>query len=469
MNTVAISFIVFLACFLGVGIYASTRKQTNTADYLVASRSVNPWLMALSAVSTNNSGFMFVGLIGSTFTEGFSSIWLMAGWVFGDYLGWLSGVPEKLRRRSEELGAVTIPSFLGKGLTGGRNVTIIGGLITLIFLSIYAAAQLTAGSKALRALFGWDLAVGAILGALIVMVYCFAGGIRASIWTDAAQSVVMIIAMVMLFAVALAECGGWSGMVSTLEAIDPNLVAIFPTNLPWGLGLFLLGWLAAGLGVVGQPHIMIRAMTLDNPDNANKARKIYIAWYVLFAASAVGVGLAARAILPGGEGFDTELAMPMLAQQLLPSVLVGLVLAGLFAATMSTADSQLLACSAALTQDIFPQYAQNYQVVKMVTIGITLAMLGVALSGGSVFSLVVLAWSSLASGLGPLLVVRALGKDVSGTVGSTMMLSGIAAVLIWRFGLGLSGAMYDVLPGMATGFIVYALSQKFSSAPQQAS
>ena len=199
----------------------------------------------------------------------------------------------------------------------------------------------------------------------------------ASIWTDAAQSVVMIIAMVMLFGVALVECGGWSGMVSTLEAIDPNLVAIFPTNLPWGLGLFLLGWLAAGLGVVGQPHIMIRAMTLDDPDNANKARKIYIAWYVLFAASAVGVGLAARAILPGGEGFDTELAMLMLAQELLPSVLVGLVLAPL-AATMSTADSQLLACSAALTQDIFPQYAQNYQVVKMATIGITLAMLGVA-------------------------------------------------------------------------------------------
>ncbi|MBT6179568.1 MAG: hypothetical protein HOI23_20175 [Deltaproteobacteria bacterium] len=189
MNTVAISFIVFLSCFLGVGIYASTRKQTNTEDYLVASRSVSPWFMALSAVSTNNSGFMFVGLIGSTFTEGFSSVWLMAAWVFGDYLGWLSGVPEKLRRRSEELGAVTIPSFLGKGLTGGRSVTIIGGLITLIFLGIYAAAQLTAGSKALTALFGWDHAVGAILGALIVMVYSLpavseprSGPMRLNLW-----------------------------------------------------------------------------------------------------------------------------------------------------------------------------------------------------------------------------------------------------------------------------------------------
>lgn len=152
MNTVAISFIIFLSCFLGVGIYASTRKQTNTEDYLVASRSVSPWFMALSAVSTNNSGFMFVGLIGSTFTEGFSSVWLMAAWVFGDYLGWLSGVPEKLRRRSEELGAVTIPSFLGKGLSGGRSVTIIGGLITLVFLGIYASTQLRSSRPAVKLL-----------------------------------------------------------------------------------------------------------------------------------------------------------------------------------------------------------------------------------------------------------------------------------------------------------------------------
>ena len=207
MNTIAASFFFFLLCFLGVGIYASTRKKDTTDDYLVASRGVNPWLIALSAVSTNNSGFMFVGLIGSTYSEGFSSMWLMAGWVLGDYLGWLSGVPQRLRVRSEALGALTIPSFLGNGLTKGRMVTLTGGVITLVFLGIYAAAQLTAGSKALHVLFGWNHSVGAILGAVIVMVYCFAGGIRASIWTDAVQSVVMIVAMVLLFVVAVVHCG----------------------------------------------------------------------------------------------------------------------------------------------------------------------------------------------------------------------------------------------------------------------
>lgn len=457
MNTVALSFIFFLLCFLSIGIYASTRKKATTDDYLVASRSVNPWLMALSAVSTNNSGFMFVGLIGSTYSEGFSSMWLMAGWVFGDYLGWLSGVPKRLRARSEELGVLTIPSFLGGVSSKGRWVTMVGGLITLIFLGIYAAAQLTAGSKALHVLFGWEQSVGAIIGALIVMIYCFAGGIRASIWTDAVQSVVMIVAMSLLFVVAVIKCGGIGAMLATLKAIDPNLVAVFPKNLPWGLGLFLLGWIAAGLGVVGQPHIMVRAMTLDDPANAVLARRIYIIWYVLFALAAVGVGLASRALLPGGVDFDAELAMPVLAQQLLPSVLVGFILAGLFAATMSTADSQLLCCSAALTQDIFPRYAKNYRVVKLATVGITLGMLGVALVGGSVFVLVVLAWSCLASGLGPLLVLRAFGREVSPSASVAMMLGGVFAVLFWRYGLKLSGALYDCLPAMACGFLIYGI------------
>jgi len=116
MSTVAISFLAFLGLFLGVGILSARRKKDTTDDYLVASRNVNPWFVALSAVATNNSGFMFVGLIGTTFTDGISSMWLMVGWVFGDYLMWLWGIPRALRTRTEATNTVTIPSFLGHGL-----------------------------------------------------------------------------------------------------------------------------------------------------------------------------------------------------------------------------------------------------------------------------------------------------------------------------------------------------------------
>ena len=194
-DLISLSFLLFLGIFLGVGIYSATRKKETTEDYLVAGRDVHPWLAALSAVATNNSGFMFIGLIGTTYSEGISAMWIMIGWVFGDYLAWIARVPDRVREESERRGTLTIPSFLGDGLVGGRMVVVVAGIITLAFLGLYSAAQLSAGSKALNVLFGWDYSVGAILGAIIVVSYCFAGGIRASIWTDAVQSGVMLFAM----------------------------------------------------------------------------------------------------------------------------------------------------------------------------------------------------------------------------------------------------------------------------------
>ncbi|MEE8410622.1 MAG: sodium/proline symporter, partial [Myxococcota bacterium] len=163
-------------------------------------------------------------------------------------------------------------------------------------------------------------------------------------------------------------------------------------------------------------------------------------------------------------------AMPLLAAELLPGVLVGLILAGLFAATMSTADSQILSCSAALTQDLFPKVGKSYAAAKAGTLIIMAVVLGIALVGGNVFALVTLAWSSLASGLGPLLVVRSFWRQPSARLGGAMMLSGISGVMVWRFLLQYSDGMYDVLPGMLSGTVVYligtAVSNRGADAPQ---
>jgi len=455
MGSVGISFLLFLGLFLGVGVISARRRKKTTEDYLVASRGVGPVSVALSAVATNNSGFMFIGLIGATYLEGISAMWLMVGWVFGDYLAWLLRIPDRLRERSGESGALTIPSFLGDGLRGGRGVTVVAGIIVLCFLGTYAAAQLTAGSKALHVIFGWEPWVGAVIGAGIVLVYCEAGGIRASIWTDVAQSIVMFFAMILLFVVGVAEAGGLGEMWAGLALQDPALTTVIP-DTQFGFALFMLGWLGAGFGVVGQPHIMVRAMTLDDPTRMATVRRIYFTWYTVFSAAAIGMGLAARAIFPD-IGPDAELAMPLLAQELLPGVLTGLVLAGLFAATMSTADSQILSCSAAITQDILRDRRDRYGFGQLATAGVTGLVLIIALMGGSVFTLVVFAWSALASCLGPLLIVRALGGRPSALLANLMMAAGLIAVLLWRFVFELQGAIYDVLPGMVTGFAVYAL------------
>ncbi len=272
-------------------------------------------------------------------------------------------------------------------------------------------------------------------------------------------------AMLLLCLVALGEAGGFSSMWTTLASAplppDPTpgsaeLTSFMPPDLKYGFALFMIGWLVAGIGVVGQPHIMVRAMAVDAVENMATTRRVYVVWNALFAAAAILVGLAARAILTGAEVIaDPELALPLLSMELLPGPIVGLILAGLFAATMSTADSQVLSCSAAITQDIFPEAGKDYTKVKLGTLAVMVVVLGMALVGGSVFDLVVLAWSGLASGLGPLLVLRCFDKKVSANLGVAMMVGALTAVATWRFGLELTGAVYDVVPGMVTGFAIY--------------
>lgn len=466
MGVTAAFFIVFLLGFVGIGVYSATRRKATAEDYLVASRSVSPWLTSLSAVATNNSGFMFLGLIGATYSEGISAAWLMVGWVIGDWMAWFF-VHKRLRVQSEERGSTTIPGFLGSDIDGGRAVVSTAGLIVLVFLGLYAAAQLNAGGKALHYVFEWDLRSGAIIGAFIVGAYCFAGGIRASIWTDAAQSIVMLASMLLLLVVAVYHIGGlgelWSALGSidtdtSKEGVQSGLTVIAPTHYKFGFAGYVLGWMGAGAGVIGQPHVMIRAMAIDSADNMAKARRIYIGWYTIFAAACVGVGLAARILIEGTPG-DTELALPILSGQLLPSVLVGLMLAGIFAATISTADSQVLACSAAVTQDIAPQVGHSYRRIKMATLGVTTFALVMALYGpDSVFKLVTMAWATLAAGLGPLMVVRVFGLRINAPTALAMMVGGVAGALTWRLGLEWHGDMYDVLPGMVTGFIVYVVA-----------
>lgn len=458
--SIALSFIFFLILFTVVGIYAATQKQDTTTDYLLAGRKVNPWAIALSALSTGQSGFLFTGQVGYAYTQGLSSIWLAIGWAIGDYLAWLL-VFKKLRLVSEASDSETVPAFLAQKQPGYRWIMVISALITILFLGTYAAAQLLAGSKALNSLFGWDYAWGNVIGAVVVVIYCFSGGIRASIWTDSVQTIVMIGALLLLLGVTLSVGGGVGDIYNSLSEIDANLVRLFPSNLAWGFFPFLLGWLAAGFGAVGQPHIVVRAMAIDSADNMGKARDIRTIGGFITAFSAIFIGLAARVLLPNLN--DPELALLDLSQDLLPGILVGVILAGLFAATISTADSQILSCSAALTQDLFPGLANSYRFAKIGTLIVTAIVLAIALvNNDSVFSLITFAWSILASGLGVLLILRCFEKPVSTPVAIAIMLSGIAASLFWKLGLDLSDAVYEVFPGMAAGFIVYAIASLFN-------
>ena len=457
---IAITFIIFLLLFTVVGIYSATRKQNTTTDYLLASRNVNPWLTALSAMATGQSGLLFIGQVGFAYKIGISSLWLTLGWAIGDYLAWWF-VFKRLRKLSEETASDTVSSFLSQNMKGSRLIAIISALITIFFLGSYAAAQLVAGSKALNAVFGWNYNLGIIVGAIIVVIYCFSGGIRASIWTDAVQATIMIGSLLLLLFVAVVNCGGVSNLWQSLATIDPALINLNARSLPWGFMPFFIGWIVAGFGVVGQPHIMVRAMAIDSAEHIAFARNLKTGLGLINSVSATGIGLAARVMMPDlMNSGDPELALPYLSLELLPVVLIGLMLAGLFSATMSTADSQILSCSAALTQDIFPNVAGSYKLAKIGTLSVTAVILAIALAGdNNVFALVTFSWSALASGLGPLLVLRVWGRSLNLGAAIAMMVTGISTALIWNLGFHFSGAMYEVLPGMAAGIAVYGLAQ----------
>ena len=458
------AFSLFLLAFLLIGLASAFFSRGTKDDYYLASRDVSPALAGLSAVATNNSGYMFIGVIGFTYAAGLSSIWLMLGWIVGDFLASLVVHP-RLRTFTEKTREVTFAGVLSRWRgTDFQVLRFVSALVSLAFLGAYAAAQLAAGGKALHAIFGWNEHTGAILVSMIVLFYCLAGGLRASIWTDAAQAFVMLAAMAMLLAVGATAVGGPEAAVDRLAHI-PGFLDWFPHHLllpgPPGMALFGLGWLFAGFSVVGQPHIMVRFMALDDPRQLGMTRLYYYGFFAAFYGAAMGVGLLSRLLLPHLGSLDPELALPTLAQDLLSPALVGVVLAGIFAATMSTADSLILSCSAAVTHDLLPRRIESTRGIKTATFATTLLALAIALSGSqSVFSLVILSWSVLASAFAPLLFVYAVGNSVSERQAIAMMACGVAAALGWR-ALGLQNMIYEGMPGILTGLVAYYGSRAY--------
>ena len=283
-------------------------------------------------------------------------------------------------------------------------------------LTVYAAAQLGAGSKALSVTFGWHPVIGSAVGAAVILLYSFAGGLQASIWTDVLQSFIMIGAMFLLLIVTMESLGGFEATLAALQKVQAGYLNLFPStwqeNGTGNLG-FIVGWLFGGIGVIGQPHIMIRYLALDNVRSLNRMRLYYYTWFTLFYAATIGVGLLARVIIPETEGFDAETALLVLADKTLPSFLIGVILAGLFAATISTADSLVLSCSASLTRDFTRRPLETFRVAKLGTLVVTTAALGIALlNDKSVFALVLDAWGVFASALGPLIFLLATGYRI---------------------------------------------------------
>lgn len=457
------SFLGFLILFLGVGLASAFRAKKSRTDYYLCGNEVSPWLAGLSAVATNNSGYMFIGVIGFTYATGLAAIWLMIGWILGDFL--ISGfIHRRLREATSRTNEASFASVLARW--NGQEFAVwrrIAAIIMVVFLGAYAAAQISAGGKALQGVLDWNPKTGAVVVAAMILAYSAAGGIRASIWTDAVQSFVMLAAMSLLFFVGIEGRGGLDATIAQMAEI-PDFLNWFPPDLVFpgalGMALFVIGWMFAGLSVIGQPHVMVRFMSLNTPSNMTRARAWYYAYFTMFYGLATGVGMLSRLYLPELGDLDPELALPSMARDLLPDVFVGMILAGIFAATMSTADSLVLSCSAAITHDLMPERQEKTWKLKTATALVTALALAIAISETrSVFSLVILAWSTLASAFAPLLIIYAMRRRISEAGAIAALAAGIGVALAWRY-FDLHNDVYEGMPGILSGLVIaWAISK----------
>lgn len=458
------SFLLFMGAFAGIGLASMWVKEDTTDDYLVAGRGMHPALAALSAVSTWNSGYMFIGFIGFTYTMGYSIIWIGLGSMVGQIIAWI-WLYKFIQQAANERGVRSLSSLVSD-VTGSPEAKL-AAVLSVLFLAVYAAAQLTSGGKALYVMLGWSEVIGILIGFVLVVAYCYAGGIRASIWTDAAQSSVMIIGSSLLCYVALGEVGGFPGLHDGLEGQNANLTSIVPADLNFGVSLWIFAFFLGGLSVAGQPQVVSRVMTLGTDEDRKTAMLWFFAWQTPFLLIMVIIGLASRVVFTGSD-FDPELGLPMLAMETLGPFWVGLILASIFAATMSTADSQVLACTAAFTDDVMPQISQDHKKTKIVTLVIAafataISIFGLYVPGGdSVFALVVLAVYGLGSIFVPILIIRWAGYEPDTNHSMAMMLAALVTVILWSLS-GFGDDIFPSVPGMGAAFITHFLMNQLRS------
>ena len=459
-NPMLWSFGIFLLLFLSIGLYAAMRGRNTQEDYYLASRTVPPWAVGLSAIATNNSGYMFIGMVGYTYLVGLSAVWLGLGLVLGDFLSSLV-IHKRFTQAARTTGEVSYAGVLStwRG-TDYRVLRRLIGLITVVFLLAYASAQFGAANKMLQAIGEetWFADAGAYVGFLIVLLYSLWGGVRASIWTDVAQAFVMILAIVISFSMLFDALGGFQGAVEAWRQI-PGFLDVLKTGgaLPGVLGgmLFALSWGFAGFNVTGQPHIMSRFMTLDRAEQYARVRPWYYTFYVLMYVLVIAVGMLARIYLP--ELADPEQALPAAAGQLLAPVVAGALVAGVFAAAMSTADSQIITCSVTFARDFAPGRFGSSPARKAATLlSAGFALMLALVNHASIFDLVITAWSAMGSAFGPLVLVYALGQRPAQRQAIAMVLTGLAVAIVWRQ-LGLNNMVYEGMPAVLASLAAFWL------------
>ena len=443
----------YFSTLLLIGYFAS-KKVSSISDYYVGGKQLSYWIAALSARSTGESGWLLIGVTGMGALLGVSAFWIVVGEVLGVWISW-QFMAKKFKRMTDEYDSITIPDYLVSHFGSTTNLLrIVSATALSLFVVIYVSAQIDITGKTFESFLGLNYYTGIGLGFGIVVLYIFSGGFLAVAWSDFFQGSLMFVGLLLLPVVAFFTITGNESIISGLNEIDPGLLNIWGTG---GLTLMnlmsVLGLLSIGIGFMGSPQVYVRFIAIRNESEVEKGKWVAVIYTFLTDTAAVCIGLLGRYMLTrSGEnpelilGTAGEDVLALVLGQVMPTIIIGIYIAAVLSAVMSTVDSLLVVASSAVTRDFYqkilnPGVDENTLMAlsKKVTIALAVLALVVALvisvlsPTRTVFWFVIFGWSGIAATFCPVIILTIFWKDLSEKGAIASMVTGFLSIPFFKF------------------------------------
>ena len=493
---IALTMALYLIMTVGIGVAFSRRGSSSTSDFYLGGRKLGPLVTAMSAEASDMSSYLLMGLPGLAYIAGVAEVsFTIIGLAVGTYLNFLL-VSKRLRIYSERLGSITVPDYFSRRYGDSRHVlSLIAALVIIIFFVPYTASGFKAVGTLFSSLFGWDYHVSMLIGAAVIIGYTVLGGFMAVSTTDLIQSIFMTIALIVIVLFGVNLAGGMGAVMENARALPGYLNVTQGYNWSEGTAgsfgtLSIVSTLAWGLGYFGMPHILLRFMAIRNKDEIKVSRRIASIWALVSMGVAMLIGIIGYSVSVAGhipmlgssaesETIIVKLADVMSQYGVFFAIVAGIILAGILAATMSTADSQLLAAASSVSQDIAAEFMgiklserKALLLARLTVIGIALVGLALAWNpNSSVFRVVSFAWAGFGAAFGPVMLLSIFWKRSNRAGAIAGMITGGAMVFIWKYCLAPLGgafAIYELLPAFIAALAVNVVVSLVTPAPDAA-
>ncbi len=470
-----LAFVLYFAIMLGIGFYFMRKMKGGEEEYFLGGRSLGPWVTGLSAQASDMSGWLLMGFPGSILLAGFGKIWIAIGLAIGAYLSWLL-VAKRLRCFSEVAGnSITLPQYLNNRFkSSSLAIQIVSAVVFFVCFTVYVASAFKAGATLFSSVLGiengfWPM----VIFAVIVIAYTFTGGFKAVCWTDFFQALLMLGAMMILPIILMATR---DMDFSAITSSAPNYYNLLSSGkFDWASISEILTGLGWGLGYFGMPHIIIRYMAINNPKKIKASRRIACGWVVITLALAVVIAIFGRVLMPELVESGNETVFIRLVRATFPAFISGILLSAILAASMSTADSQLLQASSSFTSDIYkPIFRKNAGDKEMLWMGravvilISIVAFIIAINPGSgtIMSLVENAWAGFGAAFGPVIILSLFWKRLTYTGTLSGIIAGGVTVILWLAVPALKGTgLYEIIPGFIIGLLAAVIVSLIGKKP----